>query len=442
MQHGIFDLFRTLGSRTYLLTRLDKNTRRLHAQAAAEADIPREANLRRAVSLLAADVRKARLRKLKTVFYFVYAGHGNTKKQTSYITLEDQRLSGPTLRTLINKVGPHQTHIIVDACHSYFLAHSRGPGGRRRRLRGYSKLKQVFSDRVGLLLSTTSAKKSHEWEAYQSGVFSHEVRSGLYGAADVNQDGQVSYREIAAFVSRANAAIPNEKFRPHVYARPPRATPILMDLRKTRQARLIVGGNQHARYALENTRGVRLADFHNQKGQAVQLIRPANGGLLYLRRLSDDREFVIAPSRHDVRLASLTSQSPRVRSRGAAHHAFSLLFALPFDRQVVERFRIRQARGPFARDTGDDGLRRTGWRPYLGWTSVALGVGALASGIALTISSHKLASELDRSDSHARFTAVNDAIDTRNKVATVLYGAAGVAATVGLMGADLSDRVS
>jgi hypothetical protein len=154
-----FDLFRTLGSRTYLLTRLDKNTRRLHAQAAAEADIPREANLRRAVSLLAADVRKARLRKLKTVFYFVYAGHGNTKKQTSYITLEDQRLSGPTLRTLINKVGPHQTHIIVDACHSYFLAHSRGPGGRRRRLRGYSKLKQVFSDRVGLLLSTTSAKK-------------------------------------------------------------------------------------------------------------------------------------------------------------------------------------------------------------------------------------------------------------------------------------------
>jgi hypothetical protein len=120
-----------------------------------------------------------------------------------------------------------------------------------------------------------------------------------------------------------------------------------MDLRKTRQARLIVGGNQHARYALENTRGVRLADFHNQKGQAVQLIRPANGGLLYLRRLSDDREFVIAPSRHDVRLASLTSQSPRVRSRGAAHHAFSLLFALPFDRQVVERFRIRQATRTF-----------------------------------------------------------------------------------------------
>lgn len=44
------DLFRVLGARTYLLTRPDENTRRLHPQAAAEAMDPKKSSFDAAVS--------------------------------------------------------------------------------------------------------------------------------------------------------------------------------------------------------------------------------------------------------------------------------------------------------------------------------------------------------------------------------------------------------
>ena len=47
------DLFRLLGARTYLLSRLDDNTRRLHPQAAAEALEPNRAALEQATAQVA-----------------------------------------------------------------------------------------------------------------------------------------------------------------------------------------------------------------------------------------------------------------------------------------------------------------------------------------------------------------------------------------------------
>src|SRR5262249_16818720 len=146
--------------------------------------------------------------------------------------------------------------------------------------------------RVGLLLSTSSARESHEWDAYQGGVFSHEVRSGLYGGADADGDGVVSYREIAAFVQRANAAVPNEKYRPDAYARAPKTTDALLDIRSARGRRLVIDGAHAGHYFLEDANGVRLADVHNAPGQSLSLVRPGPNGPIYLRRVDDDKEFV------------------------------------------------------------------------------------------------------------------------------------------------------
>ncbi len=219
-----FELFRSLGDRTYLMTRPDDTTRRLHPQAAAEARQPGRESLQEAVRLLAADIERARKRRVRTTFYLVYAGHGNVKDNQGYISLEDARLTGrQILKDVVAAVRADQAHLVVDACHSFYLAYTRGPGGKRREIHGFSHVEELArNNQVGLLLSTSSARDSHEWEAFQAGVFSHEVRSGLYGAADADGDGRVSYREIAAFVERANAAIPNERFRPRIYARPPR----------------------------------------------------------------------------------------------------------------------------------------------------------------------------------------------------------------------------
>jgi hypothetical protein len=180
-----FDLFRSLGARTYLLTRPDENTGRLHPQAAAEAKLPNMPAWEEVLVRLSDDMEQARAREVKTVFYFVYAGHGNEKGGRGYITLEDGRLTGGRIaKDIVERVGAGEVHLMVDACHSYLLVDTRGPGGRRRPLHGFSKIENLIRrDHVGLLLSTSSAAESHEWEAFQAGVFSHEVRSGLYGAA-------------------------------------------------------------------------------------------------------------------------------------------------------------------------------------------------------------------------------------------------------------------
>ena len=91
------DLFRSLGARTYLLTRPDENTRRISAQAVAEAREPRQGELARAVAALAADVSQARARGVRTLFYFVYAGHGNLRGSDAYLALEDARLTGAAI---------------------------------------------------------------------------------------------------------------------------------------------------------------------------------------------------------------------------------------------------------------------------------------------------------------------------------------------------------
>ncbi len=363
-----FDLFRSLGTRTYLLSNLDEDTARLHPQAAAEAEAPRGRELDALVGLLKGNVAIARARGLRTTFYFVYAGHGNVKDNKGYITLEDDRLYGDdVVERILGEVGADDNHLIVDACYSFFLAYGRGPGGKRREVAGFAKLQALAQEgEIGLILSTSSAAESHEWEAFQAGVFSHEIRSALYGAADADGDGVVTYQEVASFVSQANATIPNEKYRPKLHARPPAGSGALLDLRSEQRRTLEIGAKQAGRYLLEDHDGVRLVDFHSGPGQAVTLLRPGNK-TLYLKAPDEDIEYEVPPVDKPVKVASLTPQKPRVQGRGAAHNAFSKIFERPFDTNVVGTYK-------FSDDEGvDDGS--------LPWASIVsvpvMGAGAL-----------------------------------------------------------------
>jgi len=336
-----FDLFRLLGMRTILLSRIDDSTRKLHPQAAAEALLPRRSELTTATLTIAAEVAEAKKRGLDTVLYFVFAGHGGEDGKRGYIALEDARLTGEALGAeVVSRIGVRSIHMILDSCNSYLVAYSRGPGGERRPVQDFAK--SVYDlgrdPRVGLLLSTSSATESHEWDAFQAGIFSHEVRSGFYGAADADGDGEVSYREIAAFISRANETIANDRFRPHVFARAPGEGIALLDLRRARTRRVIIEGSHSGRYLLEDDLGVRLADFHSASGQAVTLVRPAPKGRTYLRRMDDDREFVIPPGDEPIAFSNLAGDAPRIASRGALHESFARIFAHPFDRAAVDNY--------------------------------------------------------------------------------------------------------
>jgi hypothetical protein len=436
------DLFRALGARTYILTRLDDNTRRLHPQAAAEALEPRREALQSAVAQLAADVERARERGVETVLYFVFAGHGGRRNEQGYVALEDARLTGADLARLIAGIPAARVHVIIDACASYYVAYSRGAGGERRPIGGLPDAPELADDpRVGLLLSTSSGRDSHEWDAFQAGVFSHEVRSGLYGAADADGDGQVSYREIAAFVSRANAAIPNERFRPDVHARPPRESDTLLDLRRGLTRRLDIDGAHAAHYWLEDANGVRLLDLHNAPGQDVHLVRPAPNGRAYLHRLDDDSELALPAAPEAVSLTDLSSAPARVASRGAAHEAFDLLFSLPFGRGSVETYVATPhdvSAAPTATPVADAANAARGapsgsTRRTLGYGGLALGAAGLGAGVALSLMAVDASRGGTTGQSQLEVAQRNARLGALNGGAAVGYAAGGASLLTGLV---------
>lgn len=425
------DLFRLLGARTYLLSRLDDNTRRLHPQAAAEADEPKRAPFDRAVGQLAQDVEQAKARGVETVVYLVYAGHGNVKNGQGYITLEDARITGAELAQIVARIPATRVHVIVDACASYYLAYSRGPGGDRRALEGFRASALTEDSRVGVLLSTSSARESHEWDAFEGGVFSHEVRSGLYGAADADGNGEVTYREIAAFVARANAAVPNERYRPDVYARAPRGSDTLLDIRNGLKRRLVIDGKQAGHYFLEDARGVRVADVHNASGQTLSLVRPGPSIPVYLRRAQDDREFLVAPAPEVIALADLTESEPRTRARGAAHESFSLVFSLPFDSAAVSDYRDPPPPSvPPPSEVPDAHGHRL--RRNLGVTALGLGAVGIGAGTFFGVSARS-SSSAPATESQADAVARNGRISSLNTGSAVSFVAAGALLGTGLV---------
>ncbi|WAM26471.1 hypothetical protein [Myxococcus sp. NMCA1] len=429
------DLFRMLGARTYLLARMDDNTRRLHPQAAAEALDPKHPELASSVKKLGEDIALARSRGVETVAYVVYAGHGNVRNGEGYVSLEDGPLTGQMLSSdVVGKLGADRVHLIVDACYSYFLAYSRGPGGQRRPLpAGFTRaVGLALADNVGLLLSTSSARESHEWEAFEAGVFNHEVRSGLFGAADADGDGQVSYREIAAFVERANAAIPNERFRPQLHARPPKGSELLVDLRPGMERRLEVDGTQGAHYLLEDTNGVRLAEFHNAPGQSLRLLRPPPRGPVFLRRMGNEAEYPLPTAPDVVRLESLSAEAPRVASRGAAHASFQHIFTLPFGSDTVAGFEFR-APPPLTLTEVSDTGGRSSLRKQLGWGALALGVASAGVGMWATMEARDIRGSISPGLPQQEAATRNRRIRAYNTASGVLYGLGGAAVLSGAL---------
>jgi hypothetical protein len=420
------ELFRALGAQTTILTRTDEATQKLHPQATAEARAPVRAELDAAVLRVRADVARARARGVKTSFYFVYAGHGNVKDGRGYITLEDARLDGRDLDAIVERVAATHAHVIVDACYSSFLALGRGPGGERRSARGFTGIGGLAArESTGLLLSTSSARESHEWEAVQAGVFSHEVRSGLYGAADANGDGRVSYAEIAAFVQRANAGLVNEKYRPDVFARAPHDEDTLLDLRDGLKRRLEIDGARHGHYILEDARGVRIAEFHNAKGHDVKLLRPLANGNVYVRRVADDLEFIVGAAEPVVLLASLDASPLHAQARGgAADESFRAIFSSPFGAEDVAAYVPRPI--PTYEEP------KTPWQKPAGYTALAVSGAAAVGAVTCLVAAQAVRAGAADADPQASLARRNDDIRALNTAALALGGVSLAGAAVGV----------
>ncbi len=333
---AMHQLLAEAGVQSALYVTLDAESRQLYPGLAASGR-PRWSALRAQLARVEAAIAAAERAGAETTLLLFYSGHGDVANGEGYVELEDARLTRTLLRReILERTSADEVHLVVDACRSYFLAFEKGPGGRRRAAplvdRGRARA------RTGYILSTSSDRESHEWEAFQGGIFSHEVRSALRGAADGARDGSVTYAELGAFLTVANRGIPNQRFRPDFVVRPPGSlSDELLRWERDGQVQALLLDRPQGHMVLEGPSGERVLDVHPADGQELLLQLPARRPL-FLRLAGGDREFAIAGGGL-VRLSALSDGRVRVASKGALHLAFRQLFSAPFSALDVERYR-------------------------------------------------------------------------------------------------------
>lgn len=404
--------------RSLLFVRPDETTRGLHPELSI-AGAPRFSEIERGFAMLAAEMKEAAAQGAHTEFMIFYSGHGDVDGGEGYVVLEGQRLTRSVLFALLSRSPAAHNHVFVDACKSYFLVFDRGPGGRRTPYAGsWAESVPARLGNTGFVLSTSSDRDSHEWERYQGGILSHQLRSGLRGAADANLDGTISYAELGAFLTSANRAIKNPRFKPDFMVRAPGHD---LDQKilsyPAERASLYFAPRDWGHFYIENARGERLLDAHPAPRQALRLLMPSERPL-FVRQHDEKAEYVVANS-GAVAVSELAATTPELAQRGALSLAFEWMFSSPFGAADVLSFRtnaalVRDEREPEA----SGGTRRT-----LKWAAGLTAIGASAAG--LTLNALAVNTMLQaRGTSQKNIVEANDRIRTLNRSSLPCYGVA------------------
>ena len=335
------ELFNSLGGQVSLLTVLDPTSQGRHQRLRATSRPPTRAQLLATLGQVFAQIRAAQARgATRTVFYFFFSGHGSVDQRgQGVLHLLDGTLSrGELFRHVVAASPARVNHLIIDACQAYFMVHAKGRrrGDRarlnRRLLDRFLRNERLESyPNTGVLLATAASAETHEWSRIQAGLFSHQVRSALLGAADVGHDGVVTYPEVAAYIAAANRGVKNRRAAPVVFARPPAqdlSTPVVRlgrrPLHRLRLARSLAG-----RFHLEDRRGLRYADFNKSAEAELTLILLRPGGRYFLRDQRGELSVELTDPPRTVHVARLAAAT--MAARGAIEDALRRgLYSVPF----------------------------------------------------------------------------------------------------------------
>lgn len=292
-----YETFSHIADETTLLTVLDADTQRVFPDLATKTRAPSREALSNAVSKLALQLEEDRKQGIHAEVYLVFTGHGHVDADgQGYLSLSDGKLTRRDLyKQVIAPLNADYTHLIIDACHAYFMVQSRGDGessgwqddrsgeSHDAALSAYLQDKRTSPEddfelkntsTLGVILSTSGTAEVHEWSKLRAGVFSHQLRSALLGGADVDQDGKITYLEIEAFLAAANASVTNPRARISVFARPPAQDQnhALLSIDNFRDATTLTLPGMQGRYELEDARGLRYADFHTSPEQVTRVV--------------------------------------------------------------------------------------------------------------------------------------------------------------------------
>ncbi len=414
-------LFREAGAESVLLTRFDDDTQALHPGLVPDGP-PSLAALDGAWRRVQGALELARSSGREAELFLFFSGHGDVNHGEGSLAFEDGALTRTRLRELLAASRASRNHVVIDACSSYFAVLGKGPGGARSPLRGPLGDDGALPPRTGFVLSTSSDGVSHEWERYQAGVFSYEVRSALRGGADADLDGRVTYGELGGFLARANAAIANARFRPDFLVVAPGG-----EAASLRQALLAwpeseVGlalDGEPGHVYVETASGERLLDAHPASRQALTLRVPPERPLFVRRADESEERKLEAPGA--ARYSALTAAPASVTRKGAVQLAFERLFAEPFDVAAVQAFGVQYAL--VERHAGPPAGGRSRVRSAAPWVfgaAVLAGLGATA----VALERQQVGPQTSQVDRVAR----NQAIGAANGV---VIGSAVVAAIAG-----------
>jgi hypothetical protein len=431
-------LLQTYGAAVEVLTTLDEESRRLYGDRLPAMAAPTREGIAAAMGRIGAAIRAARAAGARTVFYFVYAGHGDVERGEGYVALAGGRLYRRDLEDLILASSNADTnHVVVDACRSYYFVYDRGPGGTREPWNSpyfVSGAAARFRN-TGFLLASSTEAPTHEWEEFQSGIFSHELRSGLLGSADLDGDARISYDELAAFVRVANRPIRNARFRPEFLARAPAGGDgVFLDLGGASGGVIDTARRPSARYLLEDDLGVRWADLHPAGPVLLRLpVAPWQPAHYFFRRWGGEEEYRVAPG-EKVSLAQRKPVPASTIARGAAHEAFAQLFAEAFDAGALA------SPAPPAQLSATLVVERPRPLRTAAFVVGGVGVAALAASAALTVAALW---QRDHAGTGSERQSFNDRLDSlatwRN--ATGIAGGALLVGGAALYAADHARRV-
>jgi caspase domain-containing protein len=425
--------------RVELLTVLDPDTQRVYPEAAHVARAPVRAELQSALESVFEDVRRASTSGARTVFYFIYAGHGSVGQDgEGELQLLDGRFTRSDLfHEVIAKSPARINHVIIDACNAYLMVARRGES---KSALSEDRIRSAVSGFVGkegldrypntgVLLSTSRAAEVHEWARFEAGVFSHEVRSAMSGGADIDGDRRVSYDEARAFISAANAKVADPKAKLSAFVVPPaldRSAP-LFDLARLGAPTVRIGPELKGRRYLEDARGVRYADLNvGADGGATVSLVPSS---VYFLRSDTEEVKIPLEAVHDVDASRLPWTWVELAQRGSAAITFQRdLFGVPFGRSYVEGYLASLPNDPTtaligpAVESAPFPVRRT-----VALAAAGGAAAALATGLVYGLRASSLASDY-RSAIGANEAVQRLATDSDNaaRVADVLYVTGGV----------------
>ncbi len=420
-----------------VLVELDQDSQRTFPGVATASRPPTLDVLRQAMSRLGAAIRAAQAAGQSTVFYFYFAGHGSIGGgHEGYVSLAGARLTRSMLyEEVIARSPADLNHILIDACNA-FLVVNRGERATSAVRSFLERESLVHYPNTGVVLSTASEAETHEWSQYRSGIFSHQLLSALWGAAEVDGNGRVDYAELAAYIAAANSKVRDQRARLFIFARPPpsqRDAPLVALSRFAQDTPrgagfggfLEVPKAVAGHYYLEDDRGVRHADFHKAADAPLSLALLARP-YYYLRNPS--HEVRVEPHGAEAVVLDLAGLVERqAHSRGSLEQSFRRdLYAVPFDRSFAEGFRDALAGPTLEASAYAGGERFAPWK----WTAGAVTAVALATSLALQLKATSVERKLDPDAG----LSARQARELQTDAARLQAGA-GIALGIGLAGA-------